>query len=184
MRRIKNALLPLLLLGLVYSAGALGSKSPLLAVEIEGNIPLILQVSVGESRDATLLLSGIVGPDASIESGSSNHAFFPIQGNLRVNIGSLKIFSNYPGNYSISISSQNGGLLTRDHGDAGMGVQYDLMLNGRSLHSESGLFEYEMRGKSDGGGSYVSLDAWIGDLPEALQNGRYSDRLVFSLTVR
>ena len=184
MRLLKTTLSFLLLALFLPRAGALGSKSPILAIEIEGNVPLVLQVSVNESKDATLQLSGLTGSTEGRQSGNSNHSFFAIHSDLRIIIGSLKIFSNHLGNYCISISSQNGSMLRRDNGAAGTGVRYDLLLNGQVLHTESGLFEYEMSGKSDSGGSSLWLSLLIGSLPEGLQDGRYSDRLSFTLTVK
>lgn len=169
---------------LISGIGALESKTPVVAVEIAGDIPVVLQVSVGESLDTTLQLSGIVGPDAGRKSQDSDHPFFIGDEGLYINIGSLKIFSNHLGGYSISISSQNNGFLVRDSGGARTGIRYALLLDGHLIHSESGVFEYEMGGKSEGRGSLLQLDLLIDDVPAGLQNGRYSDWLAFAMTVR
>lgn len=150
---------------------------------LEGEIPLVMQVSVGEPLNRTLQLSGVVRQEQEKGAYASGRPFDIFAG-ARIDIGSVKIFSNYFGRYSVSISSQNGGFLMHDSGSSKPGIPYCLILDSTRLLSHAGIFEYEMESKSEGFGTTRSMVLAIDALPEGLADGLYSDRLAFTLISR
>ncbi|HWP67909.1 MAG TPA: hypothetical protein VN437_01320 [Rectinemataceae bacterium] len=179
-----HKLLVLLLLILPSAIQSQTVSSPALCFDMSIRVPVILKISVDHSWNTTLRLSGIYGSAGIYTNQSSGQRFFEIRKAARVDLGAANLFSNVSGKYCIVAASQNGGKLGHDAGNADRAIPYSLLVNGTAVASSNGLFEYQTFGKSTGSGTLFDVGIELGEIPEGLPEGIYSDRLVFSVEMR
>ena len=185
MRRARAPLAFLFATVLLSATGAQAAVGAPVALGMEVRVPLILRVSVGGSWDAALRLSGYLGARAG---GAHSFAVAPL---AVVDLGQVRVFSNCEGRYAISILSRGGGFLARDgaapdaaNARAEGRIPYSLILDGVPLQSPSGVYAFDMAGKSIGGGTLLDLKLVFPDLGEGLPQGLYDDTLIFSIAPR
>jgi len=179
------AMMFILLLSVFLSAAeAQGIAASSYSFNVSIRVPVLLEISVDQPLNSALLLSGRYGSNEINEGHFPGQRIFEIRKDSHIQLGPANLFSNINGRYCILITSQNDGILEHDPEFPDRAIPYKLLINGTSISSKAGRFEYETFGKSVGGGTSFDVAIDFGEVPDGLPAGIYSDRLAFSVVAR
>lgn len=183
-RHILCCMLFFLLAATAWSQLMIGSPPQSIIVDV--TIPPILKLSIDNTiNNAIAIAARYVSPDTNVPQTPvppSGFFIFDMKPGAVFPIGTIRVFSNMIGFYSVRIETTNHGQLTAMDGQNTARVPYSILLGAATLGSDSGDFLYQLSGKTDQEGDEFLLSLALGAFPENLPSGIYYDKLILSLS--
>lgn len=160
--------------------------SPPRSVIVGVTVPPILKLSIDNTINNSIAIAArYASPGTNLSQTpipSSGFSVFDLTPGAVFQIGTIRVFSNMIGSYSVRIESVNRGQLTAMDDQKIIAVPYSIRIGAATLASVSGDFLFPLSGKTDQEGEEFLLSLALGAFPENLPAGIYYDKLILSLS--